>query len=281
MARAFTVVTDSTADISADMASERGIDIVPLSVTIAGETMPDGTLTQDEFFARMAKAPELPSTSQPSPGAFVQAYEKALASAEQVISVHISSKLSGTFESATQAAAHFPGRVHVFDSRNLSGGLAFQALDAAAASAEGLSVEAALERLEIVRKKVQLIVGLDSLENLAKGGRIGKVSAFLGSVLDLKVTLTVDDDGSFQPVARNRGEKAALRHTVDWLAEQVGSAKRASFAIGYAQKSARAEALRAEIEKRFDTAEVFVYSAGSVIAAHTGTGWGVAVLPHE
>lgn len=281
MARKFAVITDSTADIPAELAAARQIVVVPLSVTIDEDTMPDGTLTQEQFFDRMARASVLPSTSQPSPGAFVEAYEKALADTDEVISVHISSKLSGTMDSATQAAARFPGKVHVFDSHNLSWGLAFQVLAAAEAATDGLSVEAALQRLEEARKRTKLLVGLDSLENLAKGGRIGKVSAFLGSVLDLKVTLTVDEDGAFQPVARSRGEKAALRHTLDWLAEQIGDAKRASFAIGYASKPERAEWLRAEIEKRFDAVDVFMYAAGSVIAAHTGSGWGVAVLPQE
>ncbi|HSK47953.1 MAG TPA: DegV family protein, partial [Coriobacteriia bacterium] len=204
----FAIVTDSTSDISAELAAERGIDVVPLSVTIGDETMLDDTLTQTEFFERMASAPRLPTTSQPSVGAFVEVYERALAKAEEVLSIHISSKLSGTFDSATQAAAQFAGRVHVFDSRNLSWGLSLQVLEATAAAAQGLGVAATLERLESARDRTKLIVGLDSLDNHAKGGRIGKVSAFLGAMLDLKVTLTVDSTGAFQPVARSRGEKA-------------------------------------------------------------------------
>lgn len=277
----FSVVTDSTADISPEMAAERGIHVVPLSVTIDGVTLPDGTLTQSEFFDRMATAPKLPTTSQPSVGTFVDAYQRALEGAEQVISVHISNRLSGTVEAARQAAEQFGGRVHVFDSRNLSWGLGLQVIDAAHAAAEGLHVSEALERLQRMRERTKLIVGLDSLDNLAKGGRIGKVSAFLGSVLDLKVTLTVDSDGAFQPVGRSRGEKAALKHTLDWVAQQMGSARRGSFAVGFAMKSERAEWLREQIEERFEVAEMFVYSAGSVICAHTGTGWGVAVYPHE
>ena len=99
----FAVVTDSTADLPVSLAQERGIEVVPLVVTIAGKTFVDGVLTQAEFFERMNAAPELPTTSQPSVGAFVEAYERALARADEVISVHISSKLSGTFASAVQA----------------------------------------------------------------------------------------------------------------------------------------------------------------------------------
>lgn len=281
MDRTFAVITDSTSDISPEIAAERGIEIVPLSVTIDGETLSDGILTQEQFFERMGKAAVLPTTSQPSPGAFAKVYEQALSQAEQVISVHISEKLSGTIESARQAAADFQGKVHVFDSKNLSWGLGLQVLEAATSAKQGLSVEEALKRLEAARERTKLIVGLDSLDNLAKGGRIGKVSAFLGSVLDLKVTLTVDADGAFQPVARSRGEKAALRHTLEWVGQQLGDSKRGTFAIGYALKPERAEWLREEIQRRFDAVEVFVYAAGSVITAHTGTGWGVAVVPRD
>lgn len=281
MSDRFAVITDSTADIDESIAAERGITVVPLAVTIAGETITDGSISQDEFFSRMGSAPQLPTTSQPSVGLFTDAYKRALETAEQVVSVHISNRLSGTIESARQAAEQFGGRVHVFDSLNLSWGLNFQVLDAAASAAEGLHVTEALERLQRARERTKLIVGLDSLDNLAKGGRIGKVSAFLGSMLDLKVTLTVDSEGAFQPVARSRGEKAALKHTLEWVAQQMGTAKRGSFAVGYAMKQERAEWLREQIEQRFEVSEMYVYPAGAVICAHTGTGWGVAVRPHE
>jgi DegV family protein with EDD domain len=171
--------------------------------------------------------------------------------------------------------------VHVFDSRNLSLGLAFQVLEAANAAAEGLTVEATLARLEQARERVRLIVGLDSLDNLAKGGRIGRVSAFLGSMLDLKVTLTVDTDGAFQPVARSRGEKAALRHTLDWVAEQMGQHTKGRFAVGHAMEPDRAEWLAEQLRSRFEAVELYLYEAGAVICAHTGTGWGIALLPED
>jgi DegV family protein with EDD domain len=278
---AFAVVTDSTADLTAEQAARAGVSVVPLSVTVGDETLADGELSQAEFFARMNALPELPTTSQPPLGAFVAAYERALEHAEEVISVHISSKLSGTFEGARQAAEQFAGRVHVFDSRNLSWGMAWQVLEAANAAREGLPVAAALERLERARERTRLIVGLDGLDNLAKGGRIGRVGAFLGSLLNLKVTLTVAEDGSFTPLARSRGDKAAMRHTLEWVAEQMQGATRGKFAVGHALSLERAQWLRDRIAEQFSAAELVIYEAGSVICTHTGTGWGVAVLPEE
>jgi len=280
-ARAFCVVTDSTADLTAAQAAEHDIAVVPLSVTIGDETFEDGVLSQAEFFERMNAAPQLPTTSQPPVGAFIAAYERALQHADEVVSVHISSKLSGTFEGARQAAERFAGRVHVFDSRNLSWGLGWQVMDAANSAREGLSAASAMERLARVRERTKLIVGLDSLSNLQKGGRIGRVGAFVGSLLNLKVTFTVGADGAFVPLARSRGDKAAMCHTLDWVAEQMGEATRGRFAIGHAISLERAQWLRDQITERFIAAELVVYEAGSTICTHTGTGWGVAVLPDE
>ncbi|PKQ15541.1 MAG: DegV family protein [Actinobacteria bacterium HGW-Actinobacteria-7] len=279
--RKFTVITDSTADIAPDIAAEHLITVVPLSVCFGAETFLDGSISQEEFFARMNAAANLPTTSQPPVGAFVEAYGKALESAEQIISVHISNRLSGTIESARQAAEQFAGKVHVFDSLNLSWGLGLQVMEAAAAAAHGHTVEATLERLAGVRERVKLIVGLDSLDNLARGGRIGKVSAMLGALLNLKVTLTVDEEGAFVPLARSRGERAALEHTMEWVAQQMGSIKRGSFAVGHALSAARTEKLAQAIREKYDVESMVVYEAGVVICTHTGTGWGVAVLPAE
>jgi len=279
--RRFAVITDSTADIAPDIAASRGIDVVPLTVSFGAETMHDGELSQAEFFARMKAAPQLPTTAQPPVGLFIEAYERALQSAESVLSIHISNRLSGTIESARQAASQFGGCVHVFDSLNLSWGLAWQVVDAATAATEGASVEAALERLKGARERVRLIVGLDSLDNLARGGRIGRVSAFLGTLLSVKVTLTVDPQGEFVPLARSRGERAALDHTMEWIAAQMAGRRRGSFAVGHALSEARARRLADEIAATFDVAEMVIYEAGSVISAHTGTGWGVAVFPAE
>jgi DegV family protein with EDD domain len=275
------VVTDSTADIDPAIAADNAITIVPLSVTIGGQTLPDGELTQREFFERMQSSPDLPTTSQPPIGTFVEAYQHALDTADYVVSIHISSRLSGTFEGARTAAAKFGGRVHVFDSRNLSWGLAWQVLDAAHAAADGMGPDVALIRLARLRDRSKLLVGLDSLDNLARGGRIGKVGAFLGSMLNLKVTLTVDPNGEFVPLARSRGEKAAMRHTLEWVGQQMGSCERGRFAVGHALRPEHAAYIAEEIRKRWDPVELVVYEAGSVIATHTGTGWGVAVVPGE
>lgn len=274
------IVTDSTSDIPARLVTEHGIHVVPLAVTIDGVTYEDGVFTQAEFFDRMNAAKRLPTTSQPPVGAFVEAYSRALRAATHVVSVHISSLLSGTVESARQAAEQFGDRVTVFDSANLSMGLGLQVLEAAKAARAGAGVTEVVRALESARDRTRLIVGLDSLDNLARGGRIGKVAKFLGGVLDLRVVFHVKD-GAFQPLARTRGSKAALRATLDWVGEQVAGRGKAAFCVLHALSEDRAEWLRQQIEERYESTETFIAETGSVITAHTGTGWGVALITEE
>ncbi|MDO8880052.1 MAG: DegV family protein [Coriobacteriia bacterium] len=278
MERTVCVVTDSTSDIPRDVAAELGISVVPLNVSIDGETFSDGDMSLSEFFRRMNAAKELPKTSQPSVGAFVTAFEQALEHCAEVVCVTISNRLSGTLESATEAARVVGERVHVFDTLNLSWGEGYQAVAAARAAAAGGTIDEVKDMLEELRDRVHMVVGLDTLENLARGGRIGRVSALVGGILNLKVLLTVGPDGAFEPVHRARGAKAALQATVDWVAEQVDATRAAAFAVQHAESPDKAAWLEAAIRDRFNVAEMRVIEAGSVISTHTGTGWGVTAV---
>jgi len=275
------IVTDSTADIPRDVVRDLGITVVPLSVTVGGETFVDGDITIAEFFSRMNAAKALPTTSQPSVGAFVEAFETGLAHCKEVVCINISGRLSGTIESAREAARTLGDRVHVFDSLNLSWGEGFQVVAAAKAAAAGESLVGVKHAFEEARSKMHMIVGLDTLENLAKGGRIGRVSAFLGGMLNVKVMLTVGEDGAFVPVARAHGAKAALQASVDWLAEQVSSTKRAAFGVLHAEAPDKAEWLEQAVRARFNVAELVVIETGPVIGTHTGTGWGLTGVELE
>lgn len=275
MSQTVCIVTDSISDIPPAMAAELGIRVVPLTLTIAGETFVDGSIGLEEFFARMGAARQLPSTSQPSVGAFIEAYQHALGAFEHVVSVHVSHRLSGTIESAREAARIVGERVTVFDTLNLSWGEGYQAVLAARAARSGASVPEVVRVLEDARKRIHMIVGLDSLDNLKKGGRIGRVSAFVGGLLNLKVMLTPGRDGVLEPVARSRGAQSALQASVDWLAEHIDPAKPAAFAVQHALSPDKAAWLEAAVRERFTVAELYVIEAGAVISTHTGTGWGL------
>ncbi len=272
------VITDSTADLSPDLCAKHDITVVPLSIVFGQETIVDGTISQAEFFRRMNAAPELPTTSQPAVGTFVEAYRRALETASEVVSVHISSKLSGTIESATRAAEEFAGRVHVVDSKNLSWALGFQALEAGRAAAEGLDRASVIERVESVRDRVQMIVHFDGLDNLVKGGRISGLAGVIGGALNIRLSITVKD-GAFVPVRPYRSAKAALKHGLDWVEGRMGNASRGAFCVIHALSEDRALWIKDQLVERFDVTEMFVMETGAVIGTHTGTGWGIAFVP--
>jgi DegV family protein with EDD domain len=273
------IVSDSTSDLPPELAAGLGVTVVPLSVNFGDECFRDGELTQAEFFARMNAAPKLPTTSTPGVGAFVDAFDHALDSAERVVSLHISNRLSGTVEAARAAAERFGDRVHVHDSLSLSWGLAWQVVRAARAAQAGQAQAEVVAVAERTRERVRMIVGLDKLDNLAKGGRIGAVSVFLGGMLDYKVTFTVDREGAYQPVARSRGAKAAMRDTLEWVRQEMAGASRGAFCVMHAMSAERAEVMRQAIESAYEVTEMFVVETGVVLATHTGTAWAVAFVP--
>jgi DegV family protein with EDD domain len=280
--RTVAIVTDSTSDIPRDMAEVEGIYIIPLVTTFPdGTCVRDGELTQAEFFERMGRAKALPTTSQPPVGEFVAVYEKLLETFQSVVSIHISNKLSGTIESARQAAESFGDRVHVFDSLNLSTAFGWQVIEAARVADRGAGVAEVLVAVENVRGRVKHIIGLDKLDNLARGGRIGAVSAFMGGLLDLKVLLTVDADGVFQPVTRVRGHKAAMRATLEFVRRGMGGATKGRFFVAHALSGETAAYLRDAIASTYDAVELTIVETGATIATHTGTGWGIGFVPGE
>ncbi len=275
------VVTDSTADLTTELIEQYGITVVPLTLVIGEETMLDGTLTQEEFFERMNAAPELPTTSQPPVGAFIEVYQKALETASEVVSVHISSKLSGTISSARKAAEEFAGRVHVVDSLQLSWGLGFQALEAGRAAMSEIDASAVVKRVESVRDRVEMIVHVDTVDNLVKGGRISSFAGRVSGMLNVKLSFTVNEEGSFALVRPFRNAQSALKHGLDWVGEHMGDTKRGAFCVAHAMSEDRAEWLRERIEERFDVTEMFVAQTGTVLSTHTGTGWAIAFVPEE
>jgi DegV family protein with EDD domain len=272
------IVTDSTSDIAREVAAEHGITVVPLSISIEGETFLDGSITIEEFFGRMDAAKELPKTSQPPVGEFVKVFKKKLETFSDVVCITISNRLSGTYESAMEAARLLGERVHVLDSLNLSWGEGYQVVEAAKAAASGATVTQIQERFETLRGRVNMIVGLDSLDNLVKGGRIGRVAALVGGLLKMRVLLTVAEDGAFEPVGRARGATSALQASVEWVASRVDEKLPADFGVQHALSPDKAEWLENAIRNRFNVRELRIVEAGAVISTHAGRGWGITAV---
>src|SRR2546421_10582252 len=183
--RSVAIVTDSTADLPPALASSRSISVVPLTLHFAGRSLLDGVdITPSEFYRKLPNATTHPTTSQPSPGQFAEMYTSLLADHDSVVSIHISEKLSGTYESARQGAEMTDAkRVHVIDSQVVSMSLGLLTLAASELVAQGAGAEAVVAKVNDMREHVQTYFSVATLEFLRRGGRIGRASALLGSVL--------------------------------------------------------------------------------------------------
>ncbi len=204
------IVTDSTSDISKELANEYDITVIPLTISFGTESYRDGIdLSADEFYARLQVTKALPTTSQPPPALFQHAYEH-LVTRGDVVSIHLSQKFSGTIETARAAARDVaPGKISVVDSTSVSMGLGMCTIAAARVAKAGGTREACVAAAESVASRLRVAVAFETLEYLRRGGRIGRATAFLGGLLRLKPILTVKD-GETVPVPRVRSRAKAL-----------------------------------------------------------------------
>jgi len=204
------IVTDSTSDLPRELAQRHRIEVVPLTVAFGAEQYRDGIdITPDEFYPRLSSGGVLPTTSQPPPALFQYVYTH-LASRGDVVSVHLSHKLSGTVETARNAArAVAPARISVVDTGSTSMGVGLCALAAARAAERGASRDECAAAAASVARRLHVAVALDTLEYLRRGGRLGRAQSFLGGLLRLKPVLTVND-GEVAPLARARSRQKAI-----------------------------------------------------------------------
>ena len=265
------VVTDSTADLPPELAAELGITVVPLQVIFGEESFRDGVdLSSEEFFRRLDQSDALPSTSQPSTGDFQRAYEELAQSTDRILSIHLSSRFSGTVEAARQAAAGIDDRcrIEVIDSGSVSMPLGLAASAAARAARDGEDLDACAERARSVLRRERIAVALDTLEYLRRGGRIGRAASFLGSLLRLKPVLTIRDGEAF-PVARVRSRKRALQALVDICLED-GVPEEA--VVMHATTLDDAQSVADELQKRHPNVAVRTGRFGPVLGVHGGPG---------
>lgn len=201
------IIVDSTADLTPQV-RERVI-VVPLTVHFGEEEFVDGIdLTAAEFYEKLAVSPMLPTTSQASPFAFSAAFGQAVADGNEVIAITVSSRLSGTYQSAVIAAEDYPGSVHVVDSRNIALGSAILTEYALCLVDEGRGAGEIVSLLEAARERIRLMAVVDTLEYLQRGGRLSKTAAIAGGLLSIKPVITLVD-GEIKVIAKGRGNKQA------------------------------------------------------------------------
>ncbi len=266
------IVVDSTADFPEAPQRFPNWRVVPLYVRFGDESKRDYVdIGPEEFYARLRTAAELPTTSQPTPGDFLAAYEE-LAGYERIYSLHISSKLSGTFESARTAAAELGDKVRVVDTETASAAIALLGLAIQRRLERGTTDEEVAALVERYKRDAGLLFTVDTLEFLKRGGRIGKAAAFAGNLLHIKPILAIRD-GEVEPIKRVRGNQKAVQEFRRIFEEATTDSPNLRVGIAHADAPEREGALRALVADVRPHAQIDVATTlGAVVGTHAGPG---------
>ena len=274
---AIRIVTDSVADLPTALASANDITVIPCYVIIGSETYKDGVeITPDRFYSRLKGLSRLPTTSQPTIADFQEVYQRLLDQGHQIVSIHVSSKLSGTVNSATQAkgAIGDSSPIEIVDSQMASGPMGLIVLDAAQMAREMSDYREVARRVRQTLVRNHGFVLVDTLEYLKKGGRIGKAQAFVGGMLKVKPILTIRD-GEVHPVERPRSLDRAKNRIIE-IARDLAPVRQVN--VSYSTDRVQALALRAELAELVDPEHLIESRFGPVLGTYLGpNALGVAV----
>lgn len=266
------IVTDSVADLPSALCAELGIAVVPLSVIFGDEVLKDGVdITSSQFFARLKSSSVMPSTSQPSPADFMEVYKGLELTHDHVFSIHVSSHLSGTYQSACIARDTMQATsIEVIDTGQATMCEGLIVLAAARAAARGAGVEEIRQRIKAVAGSVRMLFGVSTLEFLARNGRIGRAASLVGALLSVKPILHVED-GIVAPYDKVLGERKILGRTIQIMHREVGQ-EPITAAIVHADSEDKAQEWKREITSNFNCSELTLCEVGPVVGTHAGPG---------
>jgi len=275
------LVTDSTADLTEEIKKEYDIHVVPLKVRFKDEEYFDNEISSEEFYKRLENETQLPVTSQPSPEDFTNLYRTLLKNYEEIISIHISSGLSGTVNAAHLAKQSLNGNIHIVDSKTISLGIGLMVMEAARNIKEGLSALQIVEGLSAMRKNIETLFTLNTLEYLQKGGRIGKVQGVVGTLLNIKPVIRVGDDGIYHTYKNARSQERALNSIVQAFKELARDRKFVKLAVAHGAAHQAGSYLKEALESALQLKTSIFTQVGPVIGAHTGPGTVGAAVQFE
>ncbi len=273
MAYRVALVTDSTCDIPAEWVKQYDIFIVPLTIVFGDQAYLDREeLTAEEFYRRLPAEKYHPTTSQPAPGVFLAAYRRAAAEgAEQILTITISSAMSGTFESARQAAQESPIPVTVLDSKNNSMGLGWQVVAAARKREAGGDLDEMAAAALAVRDRVVYYISLDTIEYLTRGGRMGDAARFLNSFLQIKPLINVKPEtGTVGASLPARSRKSAIEGLYKEFFRKIQSTANLHITVLHNDALEEAQALAERVIAEFSPEELFVSIVSPALGVHTG-----------
>lgn len=263
------IVTDSTAFLDQEILVKYNIAVVPLYVNFENEVIIDGSISNAEFFAKVRSSAKMPFTSQPSPGDFVKVFEKIIEDGDDIVTIVISSGISGTYESALNAAKMVDmNRIAVIDSKSTAGGLAMLVTEAAEAAVQGKNREEIAAFIEAKKSQLRLFFVPDTLEYLKKGGRIGGAQALIGTLLKIKPVLHLNN-GKVDAFDKVRTMKKALERIVDEMPPAKGVFP---LHLLHAEALVTVETLKHMVKERFPQAQITISELSPVIGTHSGPG---------
>jgi DegV family protein with EDD domain len=278
------IVTDCAADMSPEELEELGVIQAPLFIQFPEGEVNATEISPDDFYNRLeAMRPAIPTTAQPSGGIFADLYRRIAQVEKNILSIHISSGLSGTINSARDGGEQVKQEADVkyWDTLTLSGGERFQVMAAALGVRANWALHVIQERLERIREKTEVIYTLDTLEYLARGGRIGRVKALAGALLNLKPVIRVDTDGKYSTVSTGRTIGKSLTAIAEHLFNKYAHTS-VWVTVLHGRFAEKAEVLAGELRSRLNVAKMEVVRISPVLGVHTGPGVvGAAVVPME
>ena len=265
------IVTDSTADVPQPLLERYDIRTVPINIQFGTETYQEGIdIDRPTFFRKLEEV--MPTSSQPSPGQFAEVYRELADQGHSILCVVITSKHSGTYQSAVLAKSMLPeADIEVFDTLSISIGTGYQVLAAARAAEEGQSMEEIIQLLEGIRSRMYLYLTPATLKYLQKSGRVGKLAGALASLLNVKPIIKVED-GVLEAFEKVRTRSKALDRLVELTAEAVGTTEPVKLGIPHAEVPDEAEELRERLESTFNCDEMFVVDLACSLTVHGGPG---------
>lgn len=278
------LVVDSTCDMSAEELASLGVELVSLKVSFGDETFLDAReITPSQFFERLATAPELPKTSQPSPQQFSEAFDRLIEQGcESIVSLSLSSAISGTYQTSVMVAREYDVPVYCIDTRNVTQGLALIVEAAVKLRDQGLNGEQLAQRITHIAKNTQLLFVIYSMDNLVKGGRAGRAAGLAASLLDIKPILTMDSEGVITPFKKCKGKKRAVIELAKYVAKTSQEKGPLNYAVIYTNDEEDVEVVRQALAHAgVEGTEVRTGSNGAVIGTYVPEACGIAFYPQE
>jgi DegV family protein with EDD domain len=265
------IVTDSTADLTPQLARELGITVVPVYVRFGHESYRDGIdISRKEFYERLVTSPVHPTTSQPTPADFIQVYRELSRETDKIVSIHVSSKLSGTYNAALQGKelAETKCDIKIIDSESVTMGLGMMTLAAARLASSGESMQKVTDDVKQAISSTHLMGIFDTLKYLLLGGRIGKAKALLGGILNVKPLLTVRD-GELHPIGYARTRVKGIEKLSEFVKDAMGIQE---LAVVHSTTPDEASGLKDRLSSLVENSRLHVAQLGPALGVHTGPG---------